>query len=68
MEVIIGIKPAPGNHESNFKKVSSVPFGFNNMGTVKDKTYNQTFYIKKMAPTDLLLIYYNIKYSYIYPS
>ena len=35
LEVIIGIKPAPGDHESNFKKVGSIPFGFNTMGTVK---------------------------------
>ena len=33
MEAIIGIKPAPGDHESNFKKVGSIPFGFNAMGT-----------------------------------
>ena len=33
MEVIIGIKPAPGDHKSNFKKVGSIPFGFNTMGT-----------------------------------
>ena len=31
MEVIIEIKPAPGDHESNFKKVGSItwePFAF----------------------------------------
>ena len=33
MEVEIGIKPAPSDHESNFKKVGSIPCGFNNMGT-----------------------------------
>ena len=27
MEVIIGIKPAPGGNEFNFKKVGSIPFG-----------------------------------------
>ena len=26
MEVIIGIKPAPGEHESNFQKVGSIPW------------------------------------------
>ena len=34
MEVIIGIKPDPGDHESNFKKVGSIPFGFTTMGTL----------------------------------
>ena len=28
------MKPAPGDHESNFKKVGSIPFGFNTMGTL----------------------------------
>ena len=32
-EVIIGIKPVPGDHESNFKKVGSIPCGFNTKGT-----------------------------------
>ena len=36
MEVIIGIKPAPGDHESNFKKVGLIPFGLNTMGTILD--------------------------------
>ena len=34
LEVIIGIKPAPGDHESNSKKVGSIQFGFNTMGTL----------------------------------
>ena len=34
MEVIVGIKPAPGDHESNFKKKGSITFGFNTMGTI----------------------------------
>ena len=29
MEVMIGIKPSPGDHESNFKKVGSIQCGFN---------------------------------------
>ena len=36
LEVIIGIKPASGNHESFSKKVGSIPCGFNTMGTEKD--------------------------------
>ena len=32
--VIIGIKTAPSDHESNFKKVASIPCGFNTMETV----------------------------------
>ena len=34
-EVIIGIKPASGNHQSYSKKVGSIPYGFNSMGTDK---------------------------------
>ena len=34
LEVIIVIKPDPGDHESHFKKVGSIPFGFNTMGTI----------------------------------
>ena len=34
-EIIIGIKPAPGDNKSNFKKVGSIPCGFNTMGTNK---------------------------------
>ena len=33
LEVIIGIKPASGNHESNIKRVVSILCGFNTMGT-----------------------------------
>ena len=29
MSVMIGIKPSPGDNESNFKKVGSIPCGFN---------------------------------------
>ena len=32
LEVIIGIKSAPGDHKTNFKKVGSIPFGFNTNG------------------------------------
>ena len=35
LEVVIGIKPAPGDHKSNFKKVGSIPCGFNSNGTDK---------------------------------
>ena len=42
MEFIIGIKLAPGDHESNFKKVGSVPCGFNTMGTV---WFYELFYV-----------------------
>ena len=38
MEFIIGIKPAPGDHESNFKKVGSIPFWFITMGTDEKAT------------------------------
>ena len=31
---IIGIKPAPGDHESNFLKVGSIPCGCNTNGTI----------------------------------
>ena len=31
--VILGIKPASGDHESSFKKVGSILCGFNTMGT-----------------------------------
>ena len=30
---MIRIKPAPGNLETNFKRVGSIPCGFNAMGT-----------------------------------
>ena len=30
----IGIKPAPGDQEANFKKVLSIPCGLNTMGTI----------------------------------
>ena len=33
-KIIIGIKPALGNHESNFKKVNSIQCGLNSMGTI----------------------------------
>ena len=32
---IIGIKPAPGDHESNIKKVDAIPCGCNTNGTKK---------------------------------
>ena len=32
---IIGIKPAPGDHESNLKKVGAIPCGCNTNGTIK---------------------------------
>ena len=35
---IIGIKPAPGNNESNFKKVGANPCGCNTNGTIKSIT------------------------------
>ena len=37
--VIIGIKPAPGDHESNFKKVGGTPGGCNHNGTTSYNTY-----------------------------
>ena len=39
MEFKIGIKPARGDHESNFKKVGSIPFGFNTMETLKNNCF-----------------------------
>ena len=33
------MKPAPGDDESNFRKVGLISFGFNTMGTKKSITY-----------------------------
>ena len=38
LQVIIGIKPAPGDHESNFKNVGSILFGFNTLRILEYKT------------------------------
>ena len=32
--VVIGMKPAPGDHELNFKKVGWIPYGLNHNGTL----------------------------------
>ena len=31
----LGIRPAPGNHESNFRKVGSIPCGFKTMENIE---------------------------------
>ena len=44
MYVIIGLKPAPGDHQSNLKKMGSILCGFNTMGYgVKKQTYRLYF-------------------------
>ena len=55
MEVIIGIKPTPGDHESNFKKVGSIPFWFKTMGT---KMWISKIFNKKAFCTFYIEIYY----------
>ena len=35
---IIGIKPAPGDHESNFKEVGAIPCGYNTKRTKFNKS------------------------------
>ena len=35
MEVKKRIKPAPGDHKSNLKKVGSIPCWFNTMGAIR---------------------------------
>ena len=34
LKVMTGKKNVPGDHKSNFKKVGSIPCGFNTMGTL----------------------------------
>ena len=34
------MKPSPGDHESNFKKLGSIPCWFNTMGTDKFSLYS----------------------------
>ena len=52
MEVIIGIKPAPDYHESNFKKAGSISSGFNTMGTHKNAF--QSDFINNCSPNFFL--------------
>ena len=52
MEVIIGMKPAPDDHKYNFKKVGSIPFGFNTMGTIK-KITNYRYCSDSLRPQGL---------------
>ena len=52
MEAIVGIKPASDDHESNSKKVGSIPFGFNTMGTIRIKKVQ----IQELFNTSILLL------------
>ena len=51
--VIIGIKPAPGNQEYNFKKMGSIPCGFYTMGTKQLRSYDDV-HIKCYGDVKLL--------------
>ena len=61
MEVIIGIKFAPSDHESNFKKVGLIPSGFHTMGIIlcgpmisysylQDDSSDDIFYVDPSSP------------------
>ena len=72
LEVIIGIKPATGDHESNFNNVGSIPFGFNVMGTVIDCmmiTSRYWEFLKSEISVNAYLpdswVYGNSQYSFI---
>ena len=41
--IIIGIKLAPGDHESNFKKVGPIPYGCNTKGTALNSWWSESY-------------------------